>query len=365
MENYEKKSSRNDSNDIDLGSVLLILGRGFRSIGRFFYRLFVAFGDAILHTLLFLKRRMWWLIGALVIGLSLGSYLNHLNGTLYYSVMTARYNFGSTRALYSTVDYLNAMIGEHRQADLSKLLSISPAEARTIKRFSVEPLKSEKIISDLYDEYFLSSDRSFGSRTDTFWTRTIKYSEFKEGLTKYDIPIQQLTAYSIQPDIFPKIEQGLINAVVRNGTLKRNEEINKRILGDEEQILVSSIQGLDTLRQVYNERLRRAEKDAQTGTTNLTVLDRSMLKPSPELELYDKLLQFKDELKAIRAITLNNQEIVQVSASFVPLGRKVSILKQSIFNTALQLVTLTLLILVIIEIYKALGSYEKSKKVIS
>jgi len=364
MENQDKKISRTDNSDIDLGSALIIMGRGFKSIGRFFYSVFLALANAFLFALLFLKRRMWWLLGALVLGLGLGAYFNYSNGTMYYSVMTARYNFGSTRALYNTVDYLNALLGEDRRADISKILSISIEEARSLKSFSAQPLNNEKVVSDLYNEYYLSSDRSYRVRTDTFWTRTIKYKDFKEGLTRYDIPIQQLTAYSVRADIFPKIQNGLINTIVNNGILKKNEEINKKIQEDEEKIIISSIQGLDTLRQVYNERLRRSGNDQETGTTNLTVLDKTMLKPNPELELYEKFLQFKDELKAIRNNTLNNQEIVQIFASFNPVGKKASFFKQSLFNTAVQIVGLTLLVLIIIEIYQALGNYERKRKLV-
>lgn len=363
MENQDKRLSRKDNDDVDLGSALVIMGRGFRSIGRFFSGIFRAFGDAIVYALLFLKRMMWWLIAAVIIGLSLGSYLNYVNGPMYHSVMTARYNFGSTRALYNTIDYLNALISEDRLTDLSKALSISVDEAKSIKLFSATPLTSEKAISDLYYEYYLATDRRLAVRTDTFWTRTIRYKDFKEGLTKYDFPVQLLTAYSNRSDIFPKIQQGLINTIVSNGTLKRNEEINKRIQEDDEKLTITSIQGLDTLRQVYNERLRQMDRGPESGSANLTVLDKMLVKQNPELEVFDKFLQFKDELRSIRNSTLNKQEIVQVSASFNPVGRKVSILKQTIFTTTVQVVILALIILIIIEIYRALGSYERRKKV--
>jgi hypothetical protein len=361
MENQEKRVSHAD-NDMDLGSAMLIIGRGFKSIGRFFANIFTAFVNFILYFLLFLKRRLWWLIGALVIGLALGTYLNKVNGTMYYSVMTARYNFGSTRALYNTVDYLNALIGERRLAEIGKILSISPEEARSVKFFSAHPLQDEKIIADLYNDYYLTSDRSFHIRTDTFWTRTIRYKDFKDGLTKYDLPVHQLIAYSNRSDIFPKIQNGLINAIVGNGSLKKNEEISKKIQEEDEQMLVSSIQGLDTLRMVYNERLRKIENDPETGATNLTLLDKATQKQNPELELYDKFLQFKDELKAVRRNTLKNQEIVQVSASFNPVGKKLSILRQSVVTTTARIVVLVLVILLFVELYIALGSYEKKKK---
>src|SRR5262249_29488979 len=152
--------------------------------------------------------------------------------------------------------------------------------------FEAEPIEDEVMISELYKKQFLSFDRSSRLRTDTFWTRTIPYKQFKEGLIKYNMPLHKLTAISLQSDLFPKLQEGIIKIITSNNTLFENVGINKKMQIDEEKMLVSSIDGLDTLRNVYNEQLRQRKGiEAPSSTTNLNVIDRALSKSAPELEL--------------------------------------------------------------------------------
>ena len=164
---------------------------------------------------------------------------------------------------------------------------------------------------------------------------------------------------STAPDIFPKIESGLINLISGNGTLKKNQELNSEMQNDDERIIVTSLQGLDTLRTVYNERLRMTSAENSTGSANINVLDKSQLKPNPELELYEKVLQLKDELKTIRNRKLNRLALIQVYASFSPVGKKVSVFKQDSFKYGYITVLIGLLLFILFEAYKGLSLYEK------
>jgi hypothetical protein len=92
------------------------------------------------------------------------------------------------------------------------------------------------------------------------------------------------------------------------------------------------------------------------------VLDKSQLKPNPELELYEKVLQLKDELKTIRNHKLKHQELIQVYASFSPVGKKASVFKQDSFKYAYLATLIVLLLFVLFEAYKALSRYEKRQR---
>lgn len=366
MEDQAKKTSNEERKDIDLGTILYAISKAFTKLGSAIYSLFVNLGESFLLVLIFLKKRIIWILLAAVVGFVYGSYLSYINGKKYYSALTARFNYGSNRALYNTVDYLNALVEEGEFNELSKLLSISEKEASSLVNFNVEAINDELIISDLYKQQFLNIDRNVRFRTDTFWTKVITYKDFKSNLTKYDLPLQKITAVSTQSNIFPRLQDGLIKSISGNGILKRNYDILQKTQNEEEQIIVASLHGLDTLRVVYNERLRQ-HIGSEPAVTSLAVLNQIPIKLTPELELYNKVLELKDELKTLRNQNVANQEIVQVLASFNSVGQKVSILKQNTAKYTLQAIAIGLLILVILEVYNAIDAFEKKrlKKVIS
>jgi hypothetical protein len=361
MEHQDKKASPSDDRDIDLGTVLRSIGRAFSKIGWLIKSFFLFLGGLFLYSLIFLKKRAIWLIIAGAIGFAYGYYLKYSNGNKYYSSFTARFNFGSSRSLYNTIDYLNSLIADGRLNELSKLFSITEKEAAMLIEFEAEAIKDEIILTDLYRQEFFDFDRNSRVRTDTFWTKTVTYKEFKSSLTKYDMPLQRVTVTSTKPDIFPKLQPGFIKNIVSDGILMNSYKILKETQQDEERIVANSLTGLDTLRAVYNERLRK-DGPKESSSANLTVLEQSQLHSSPELELYDKMLTLKDELRSLRKKNVNNQEIVQVLASFNSVGKRVSILKESTSKYAFWAIIITLLILVAVEVYKALDAYEKKNK---
>lgn len=361
MENQDKKTVPGASNDVDLGVMFQLIGNGFRKLGNFIRELFVGFTNGMLFILIFLKKRMWWILGALVLGYSWGTYQNYKNGVKYYSVMTARFHQGSTNALYHTIGYLNNMISVGRVDELAKVLSISKADAQTLRSFEAEPIKNESEVSALYKQQFFSFYRGQVVRTDTFWTRVIPYKDFKLGLTNFDYPLQEISVVSTQIDVFKKLQQGFIDAVCSNGDLKKQLEINKKMQQDEEAAIITSIRGLDTLRAVYNEKLRRAG-NGPGNTTNFNLSEQGLSNKAPELELFDKMMQLKDELRLSRQRELGNTELVQVEGAFGDVGRRSNILRQGAITTALQALTLLLVIFLVYESYNVIGYYEKKQK---
>lgn len=360
MDNQENKSNPKD-NDIELGSLFVLIGKGFKSLGRSLSSGGQKLGSGLVNILFFLKRRLIWILLAGAAGFAWGMYTGSGGGPKYYSEMTARFNFKSTLTLYNTVDYLNALISNQNRQELSALLSISEQEARHLVNFSVEPIMDELTISELYKRNFMLFDRSYQIRTDTFWTRIIPYEKFKSSLTKFDIPLQRVRATGTRPEIFHKIQPGLLKLITENENLRSNFSINTQMQSEEEGIILSSIRGLDTLRTVYNEKLRQSGPSG-AGVTNVNLFDRTITPGNPELQLYDKLLGLRDELRSLRNNAMNNGRLVQVYASFNPVGKKVSLLQQNVVETTIGAMVIALVILVAIEAFKTINAYERRIK---
>src|SRR5258708_3553502 len=111
------------------------------------------------------------------------------------------------------------------------------------------------------------------------------FQDFESELTKYDYPIQTIKAISSDPQIFSKLEQGLISLITDKEALQQNKNLLRKSADDEEKLLERSLQNLDTLNDAYVKRLLQHEVYREGAVNNLVVPDHIAIKV-PELELY-------------------------------------------------------------------------------
>ncbi|MFT3825567.1 MAG: hypothetical protein QM731_16730 [Chitinophagaceae bacterium] len=275
----------------------------------------------------------------------------------YYSDATVRTNFESSRELYNSVDYLNALIKQGQTNELTRIFDISAKEALDLESFEAEPVDNNLIVTDLYKERFLNYRRNEIFRQDTFWTQAIKLNDFKAKLTRYDYPLHVVTAISRGENIFPKLQKGLVNLVSQNPVLQRNKEIADNTLHEQEKLLLRSLDELDSLSSTYNKRLLQEDNSKEGGNNNLTLLDKSLLR-TPELDLYDKVLLIRDELAALRSRASINQDILQVYTPFGAIGQKQTVLRQSFFKCMLIGVAFAISFILLIRLIKYLNTLQ-------
>jgi hypothetical protein len=303
----------------------------------------------------FLRNNIIWLVLGGAAGLGYGLYHSLSSGFKYTSVATVKMNFGSTRSLYNTIDYLNGLRSNGKINELSKLFNISASEAMMISNFEATAVMNDLEAAELYKEAFMKIRRGDKViRQDTFWTRIVKFEDFKKQLTKYDYPVQEITAVCTNPEVFSKLQQGLIDIVSQNDVLKRNRDWQIRSNNAEDTILENSLKELDTLSSAYSKRVSRGNSEKEAAVSNLTILDKTTFKAA-ELELYDTKMMLKDELTAVRMKNADQQDIIQVYSPFSPIGRQQSIYSQSYFKSALNGLILAFLILLFISVYKFLS----------
>jgi hypothetical protein len=348
---------RQKDNDVDLGMLLFQMGRGIKRFFQLIGKGFLLLGEGLLLFVFFLRRNFLWLAIGTGVGLVYGVYLHTKTGSKYYSEATLRTNFNSSRALYNSVEYLNALIQAKNVNRLGEIFGISGADAMTLVSFEVNPVESELIAADLYKQQFLENGRNEKVRLDTFWARTIKYENFKDGLTMYDYPLHIVKVTSTRRDIFPKIQSGLINVVSANEFLVKSKTSGQQIAREEEEVLKSSIQSLDTLRSAYEKHLTLSPVPNPPTTVNIT--DKNMEVRAPEIDLYNTMLELKDELKKVRNQSIYTQDIIQVYSPFNAEGQKSSVFRQNIFYYSVLGFMLALFILIAIQLYSIIGRLEQ------
>lgn len=343
-----------ENNDVDLGTVLHKVSQ---MMSRFFYllgRLIIAIFRSLVVGLVFLRKNVLWVLIGAVIGLGYGLYTTMRIQPSYQSVSTVRLNFGSTHAFYNAVEYFNTLRQQDRINELSALFKISAEEASSIVHFEATPVINDMIVAEMYRNTFTKTLKDEPIRQDTFWTRTIKFADFKAQLTQYDFPVHQLKAVCLRAEIFGKLQQGFIDILEKNAVLIRNKQMMQEAVLGKKKLLENSIKELDTLSTVYNSRLLQVAPAKELAVTNLSISERNLR--APELELHSTKLDIQRELSSVQSTIITDQDILQVYAPFNPVGQQQQQLNARIFVLSILYgILLVVSILILINVFKILG----------
>lgn len=354
-----KKQENTKENEVDLGAFFNVAGRTIRRIGNSIAEVSEFIYVIIINILLFIKRNIIWLALSAIIGFSIGLYKYSHTGPSYYADMTVSTNFESSRLLYQKIDYFNALIREGKRQELSTIFNINEQDAGRLISFDIKPVDDPLQQTKLYKDNFLDYKYNNAAGADTNWVKTLKYEDFVSKLTKYDYPLHTIRLYSKNASIYPKIQQGILKQMQGNETLKYSQEANTQIFKKEEEILSSSLSGIDSLRKAYNIKIMSASASGSRETSGIIVGQEGNLQfHAPEIELYDKELALKDELIAVKRRSIEKNNIIQVYSDFNNVGTRVSKLREDfIIYTEIALLA-ALILLILVRLYRFLSSYE-------
>ncbi|MFL5773492.1 MAG: hypothetical protein ACJ75F_10060 [Flavisolibacter sp.] len=354
----ELKPQKQRENEVDLGVFFTIAGKIFRSIGNFFVSIFKFLFTLLIAFFLLIKNNFLWLALSAILGFSVGLYKSFSSGPSYYAEMVVTTNFESSRFLYQKIDYFNALISGKQRSTLSKTFGLTSEQAAKLMSFKIRPIDDPLQSAKLYRDNFLEYRRNEIYGADTLWSKTIKYKDFVDRLTKFDYPQQIIRLYSRDPDIFSQVQQGLVNLIRSNPSLKQYRDANAEIWRKEEEILTSSLNGIDSLRGAYNKKIASTTPNSEPAGIFMAQSSQR----APEIELYDKELLLKDELSYIKRKRIEQNDIIQVNSDFNSVGTRVPKLDEdAVFYALIALITVFVIIL-LIKFYRYLNIVEKKQK---
>lgn len=359
MQAAPDKQDTNTEKELDLGILMAYISAFFKKLLFAVIQFFVILSEGFFAFLLFIKRNLVWLIIGVLLGAGISLYFYFKNGPLYKTTMVVRTNFESSRLLYNKIEYLNSLLKNYNTKQVAAILNISAEEAGNIGWFSIEPVQDEIQQLTLYKNFFYRIPELSGNR-DSIFSRTISYQQFKKQLTPYNFPLHQITLNtSRQEGNFSGIGQALVAMMNENKTLRHTNDVIQSLYKDQEAIVTKSLQGLDSLRQAYYNRISSGYPPG-TGESRNLILSETPQKV-PELDLYDKELQLKNELTNIRINSTTEQGIVQVIADFNNATDKKPFFEQVFSWMTYFPVIIIFIILAGIEFLKLLNRIEKKK----
>ena len=306
------KEPQTENEEIELGSLFIIIGKGFSNLFRFIGNIFKGLFHFLILILLFIKNNFIKLTLAIVIGAIAGTFIEFNKEVTYGADLQVQPNFKSSRQLYNNVNYYNDLVKQKDTVSLSKAFKISTKEASTLKKFEIFPIKNGNDLLTSYDDLILS--------VDTLTAKSYSFSNFKTTFTDYDYKIHNIHVIASKNDIFSKLDQVIISSIVDNQFFNKVKVLTNENLNRTDSILKQNLSQLDSLRKVYMTVLIEKAKKENSGTS----IDLgSSKKTTKELELFTTSREINSDLKDITKDRSENSEVLNVISNFQPIGYEI------------------------------------------
>jgi len=177
--NQQKENSKsNNEEEVDLGSLFLIIGKGFSKFFNFIGGIFKGIFHFLVSILIFLKENNLKIGIAAIIGLVTGFFLEIKSSDSFSSVLLVQPNYKSVSQLYNNINYYNDLVVQKDTLGIQNLFNLDKETAASIKKFSIAPITNESDIINAYNDFVLE--------VDTATVSSYSFKEFKNSFNDLD-----------------------------------------------------------------------------------------------------------------------------------------------------------------------------------
>ncbi len=342
-------NQKNNEEEVDLGSLFVIIGKGFSNFFNFIGNIFKSLFHGIVISLIFLKENIIIIGIAGVIGLVAGIFWEVKTPTTYGSDLLLEPNFKSTRQLYNNINYYNDLVKQKDTATLQKTFNLDKESAASLKKFEIVPLKIDSDLIDAYNDLILS--------VDTLTIKSYEYKDFKAAFTDYDYKVHKVTVIAEKNNVFDKLDDVIISSVVDNKYFNRLKVLTNENLDRTDSLYRESLTQIDSLRQVYMQVMLEEAKKLTTGTSIDLGGEKRTTK---ELELFETNRKINFDLKKIAKEKSQKYEVINVISNFQPIGYEIKgVTKNKGFLIGIIGASLMIVFLLLIKLNTFLANYKK------
>ena len=342
-------SHNNNEEEVDLGSLFKIIGKGFQNLFNFIGNIFKGIFHFFISILIFLKDNIVKIGIAAFIGFAIGVFIQVKSADKYESQMLVQPNFKSANQLYNNISYYNDLVKQKDTANIQKTFKIDKETAASLKKFTIEPIINENDIINSYNEFILD--------VDTTTVKSYNFEDFKASFSLLDYKIHKINVVSEKNDVFDKLDEVILSSVIKNKYFNRVKELTNENLNRTDSLLRTNLAQIDSLRVVYMKVMLEEAKKQNSGTS----IDLGgKMRTTKELELFETNREINEELEDIVKDKSEKYEVINVISNFQPIGSEI---KGVTRNIAFQLSVLGALamifILLLIKINSYLNNYKK------
>ena len=339
----------NNEEEVDLGSLFVIIGKGFSKFFNFIGNIFKEIFHGIISILLFFKKNFVKIAVATIIGGVLGFFLEKNKTKKFGSDLLVQPNFKSARQLYNNVNYYNDLVSQKDTLSIQQLFKLNKEKAASIKSFSIEPIIVDNDILTAYDDLILS--------VDTLTIKSYSFEEFKASFTDYDYKVHKINVIAEKNDVFDNLDDVIISSIMENKYFNTLKTLTNEDLDRTDSLLRENLVQIDSLRKVYMQvMLEEAKK--QTNGTNIDLGGEK--RRTKELELFETNRSINRDLKSIANEKSETYEVVNVISNFQRTGYEIKgITKNSIFLMAVLGGFMMFFVLLLLKLNKYLNNYKR------
>jgi hypothetical protein len=169
--------NQNNEEEVDLGSLFVIIGKGFKNFFNFIGSIFKGIFHFLISILLFFKQHFKKFVIAALLGGIVGAYLESDSEDRYGSNLLVQPNFKSTLQLYKNISYYNELVKQEKVLLLASIFNIDTLKASGLTKFEITPVVNDNDIINAYDQFILT--------VDTLTVSSYNFDQFKNHILTF------------------------------------------------------------------------------------------------------------------------------------------------------------------------------------
>lgn len=340
----DKLPKPNNSEELDLLQIFSYFERIGKKIISLFVGIFNIFKWILIKLGLFLliilnvAKKRWILIFlAALIGYLVPYLYEQQQPKLYKSSIIVNQNYTTGLILYNYIKTYNNLARAKDSVNLGKQLHISESLAAKLDGFEITHSRNE---NSLYEEYY-----EHIKKLDSTIKRT--YKTYIEELALEDSPVQIITCYTEEPEVFNSMAEPLIQALNNNKFYIEEKRKKQLYLRNRIKAIETSISNSDTLQKNYMQLLNKyytvSEDPANQSTVSLNLAGNKDKIQTKEYELFVAQNEARQELALVMDELERTENIIELQKEFTP-----PILEETFPGSYKKTIALVLAILVIL-----------------
>ena len=301
--------SRSNEEEIDLGQLFSLIGRGFSNFFGFIGNIFKAIFTWIVGLILLVRRNLTFILVGTIIGVVAGGiYQNFFYVSSYESSMNVKPNFGSTIQLYKNINYYQTLIVQQDYKRLSDNLGITEDEAKDLNFFAVEPYANRNQSIKAYGRFLSSLDSNVVNSTTL--------EEFIDNQPEESFEFHIVKVNSRDKFIFSKLKDPIIRSIENNDFYKTERAVLYENLLEKKKSIEQSVLELDTLRQL-NKQIMITESEKEVGAgTNIYMSAKAKVTHIT----YKDYKDLNSDLISVSREIMSNRNVINVMSEFSSIG---------------------------------------------
>ena len=302
-----------NADEVDLGQLFLIIGRGFQKLFDFIGSIFKGIFHVFILFLLLLQKNFLILILAAVIGAGGGFLIDIFKTPKYISKMVVKPNFDSTQQLYNNIEFYDELAKEQDSLTLSSVLDVSVLEASRIKDVSITPYQDDNQKFKLYNTFLKDLDSAVA--------QTVDFEDYLENFNMMNVRFHEVSIVTTDREIARKTQSAIIESVASNDYFKLQKSTSDANIKLQGKIYKEQLAEIDSLQQFYRE-LMIKEVEKNVSGTNIDLSSSDVATQSKELALLKERDSVKIKLVELNSERADKSAIVNVISDFPDRGVK-------------------------------------------